>query len=353
MTQTAQTNLFQGFELFERFLPDFARTGIFQTGAQNYVRGSAARPLARIVSRRVETSDTTTFVLAPEGAYPTFKAGQHIDVAVEINGVRTVRQYSLVGSPSESTIAISVKRAGKLSNHLHDHAQIGGIIEISRPRGEFQMPAPDHSAYLFFSVGSGITPVYAMARDLLRNNAWGDIHFFHAAKDEANVIFRDELKRLAAEHENFHLHLFYSGGERLSAATAIVRLQNEIHPPHVPVRICGEGNFVQTLENDLKAMQYSNIASEYYTLPARTATEGEVTFTRACKTVKAEKNLLEVAEAAGLKPKHGCRRGICHECKAHKTSGTVRNILNGKETSGEEDIQICVSEAVGKVEISI
>ena len=76
-------------------------------------------------------------------------------------------------------------------------------------------------------------------------------------------------------------------------------------------------------------------------------------FVRSGIEVKASGNLLETAEAAGLEPKHGCRRGICHECKAHKKTGSVRNILNGQVTQGEENIQLCVSEAIGRVEVEM
>ncbi len=375
METTTQTHLFDTFRYFERLLPDYARTGLFNPAAQSYVRGSAARPMATVLERRIETADTVTFLLKTPENYPAFQPGQHIDVAVEINGVRTVRQYSLTGSTQEKTLSITVKRAtnGKVSNHLHDHIHAGAQVEISVPRGDFVMPATDHGTYLFFSAGSGITPVYAMVRALLEQGAWGDIHFFHAAKNLSSVIFRDELKRLAAEHDNFHPHFFYSEGaekNRLTVASAMVLLQNAIHPPHTPVRLCGAGDFVKGIEAELTALQYSQMQSEYYTLPKWPSADlrsdipvgadqepsglhGTARFLRSRSAVKVETNLLEAAEAAGLKPKHGCRRGICHECKAHKCSGTVKNLLNGKESSGREDIQLCITQPVGEVEIDL
>ena len=42
-------------------------------------------------------------------------------------------------------------------------------------------------------------------------------------------------------------------------------------------------------------------------------------------------SLLEAAEAAGLKPKHGCRAGLCRSCLCKKHSGTARNLLTGTE----------------------
>ncbi len=45
--------------------------------------------------------------------------------------------------------------------------------------------------------------------------------------------------------------------------------------------------------------------------------------------------------------------GICHACTCRKTAGDVRDIRTGEITSGEEDIQICVSVPVGTVTLDI
>lgn len=380
MNTANQTQLFDTFRYFESLLPDFARTGLFNPAAQRYVRGSTARPMATVVERRQETADTVSFVLKTPVNYPDYQPGQHVDVAVEINGVRTVRQYSLTGidgrgSIKDKTISVTVKRAagGKVSNYLHEHIHAGAQIEISNPRGDFAMPTTDCSAYLFFSAGSGITPLYAMACALLARGASGDIYFFHAAKNRHSVIFCEALRGLATEFQNFHPYFFYSEGaetNRLSAASALALLQNTVDSSQTPVRICGAGDFVRSIENDLKEMRYFDIQSEYYTLPKWPSEglrsdisvgadqepswlHGSARFLRAGVETKVATNLLEAAEAAGLKPKHGCRRGICHECKAHKRNGIVKNILTGKESAGSEDIQLCITQPMGEVEIDL
>ncbi len=364
MENSIQTNLFDTFKKFEGVLPKIARTGLFSPGAQRYTQALAGnsvvhyRPVATVAARGQEASDTVSLTLTPPEGYPPFSAGQHIDVAVEIYGVRHVRQYSITSLENSPELQITVKRqpGGMVSNFIYGTVKPGTQIEISAPRGEFIVPSRDHSAYLFFSAGSGITPVYAMVCSLLKNGAWGDIHFFHAAKSADAVIFRDELKRLAAEHENFHPHFFYSesgDNTRLSVASALMALQNAVHSPQTPVRICGPGEFVQSIDADLRSLHYTQIAAEYYTLPQTASGEGVAAFLRSGTDAKAETNLLEAAESAGIKAKHGCRRGICHECKVYKRSGTVKNILTGKETSGEENIQLCITQPVGRVEIEL
>jgi ferredoxin len=80
-----------------------------------------------------------------------------------------------------------------------------------------------------------------------------------------------------------------------------------------------------------------------------------VTFTRSGRrTATTTASLLEQAEELGLRPESGCRMGICFSCTATKTSGTVRNVLTGEESSAPgEDIRICVSRAIGDCHIEI
>ncbi len=52
--------------------------------------------------------------------------------------------------------------------------------------------------------------------------------------------------------------------------------------------------------------------------------------------------------------RHGCRIGICHTCRCHKRSGTVRNVLTGAVSSEpDEDIQLCISIACSDLELGL
>lgn len=370
MNQTAQTSLMDTFKLFESFLPGFARTGLFSPGGLRYtgVAQPMYRPVALVTHRAAETADTISLSLIPPSGYPAFRAGQHIDVAVEIRGVRHVRQYSLTGAPAQSVnggfasepLRITVKRqhAGLVSNYLHDHAFVGTRLEISVPKGDFVIADQEPSGYIFCSAGSGITPVYAMARQLLNAGNKEDIYFYHAARSAESVIFRAELEHLAETHANFYPIFFFSeadGSEkrRLNFETLAPLLGSELSQAKTAIYLCGPGDFVQNLQDGFAAQKFAAVHSEFYTLPQQTAEASVVNFLLSAAELVTTDNLLVAAESAGLKPKHGCRRGICHECKAHKKSGAVKNILTGKVTQGEEDIQLCVSQAVGRVEMDI
>jgi ferredoxin len=69
-------------------------------------------------------------------------------------------------------------------------------------------------------------------------------------------------------------------------------------------------------------------------------------------TVLNGQSLLDGAEAAGLQPRFGCRRGICRTCQCRKRSGTVLNLLTGQESGpGEELIQLCISTPKSAIEL--
>ena len=110
-----------------------------------------------------------------------------------------------------------------------------------------------------------------------------------------------------------------------------------------------------------RGLAESQMHSTFFAPPAPAALDndqlgGEVSFTRSSVNVGSEgdANLLEIAEAAGLKPRYGCRMGICHQCSCRKTSGTVVNRLTGKVSGpGEESVQLCVSVPRGPVQIDV
>src|SRR4051812_32764561 len=102
---------------------------------------SSSELRARVVEIIVETADTRTFVLAPNRHWPGHRAGQYVPVAVEIDGARVKRCYSISSGASlpgrDRRIAITVRRVpgGRVSNHLHDHVKPGDILALGTPAG--------------------------------------------------------------------------------------------------------------------------------------------------------------------------------------------------------------------------
>ena len=81
-------------------------------------------------------------------------------------------------------------------------------------------------------------------------------------------------------------------------------------------------------------------------IPADDEGEVEVQLTRSGKRLRVPRarSLLEGLEAAGLRPKHGCRMGICNTCVCTRQSGATRHLHDGRrETEPDAAVRLCVS----------
>lgn len=80
-----------------------------------------------------------------------------------------------------------------------------------------------------------------------------------------------------------------------------------------------------------------------------------VTFTESGGTVALdeEQTLLDAAESAGLSPRTGCRRGVCHRCVVPLAAGVTRNSRDGTVAVAGDTLRICVSTAMTDVEVAL
>ncbi len=130
-----------------------------------WTRGDAR---ARIVGVRRSTPRSVTLTLAPNRAFTGFRAGQHINLSVEIDGRRRTRPYSPANAEGDATIELTVGRhdGGLVSTYLFEHARPGMVVGLDSVGGDFTLPARPAGRILFVSGGSGITPVMSMLRTL-------------------------------------------------------------------------------------------------------------------------------------------------------------------------------------------
>jgi ferredoxin-NADP reductase len=209
------------------------------------------------------------------------------------------------------------------------------------------------------SAGSGITPVMSMLRDLHARTYAGEIYFLHACRTPEDAIFAGELHAMSAALPGLRLHFHYTaenGRLPLAALSTLV--------PHYAQRqtfLCGPAGFMDAVrakwQDEGLAQQ---LACERFSGPAlRAVAVGAPVEIRAARserlfTAAGDRPLLAEAEAAGLKPKHGCRIGICQSCKCRKQSGTVENLLTGEISSeAGEMIQLCISAARSDLTLDI
>lgn len=306
---------------------------------------------ARVAAVIDETADTRTFVLAPNRHWPGHRAGQHVVVELEIDGVRRQRCFTISSSPAASgrRLAVTVKRVGAFTGWMHERLNVGDVLALGAPGGEFTLPETLPQRMLMLSAGSGITPVMAMLRELEARAYQGDVVFLHSARDTASTIFGAELRRLAARWPRLRLQLHESAlhGRLTPAAVAAAVPDHAARDSF----LCGPAGFMEPLiafwrERGRQAqLRYERFGAPPLTAPDGAAAQVHCARSERLFTAGADTLLVE-AEQAGLKPRYGCRIGICHGCQCRKVSGAVENLLTGEVSSQDgELIQLCVSRA--------
>ena len=316
---------------------------------------------ARVVGVRRNTPRSVTLTLDPNRAFragmPGFRAGQHVNVTVEVDGRRRTRPYSIASAEGDRYLELTIGRhdGGVVSPYLVAHARRGLVVGLDSVGGEFTLPETLTEPVLLVSGGTGITPVMSMLRTLRARRHRGRVVFVHYARSAEEACYRDELALTAAEMPNVTvLH----GYTREPAASDLVGrfgsdhvAATDIQPEHVYV--CGPPALVDAVRE-----QFPNAQSESFVPPVLTpheASGGRIRFSDSEIEVDDDGTpLLSQAEAAGLTPESGCRMGICFSCTRRKNSGAVRNVITGAVSStDEEDVQICVSAPVGDVDIAL
>lgn len=311
---------------------------------------------AKVVDVRRTTPRSVTLTLRPNDAFDRShapRAGQYVNVTVEVDGRRHTRCYSPANAEGSPLLELTVGHhdGGLVSSYLHEHARPGMVVGLAGVGGDFTLPTPRPRRILFVSGGSGITPVMAMLRTLIAEGHTGDVAFVHYARTPEEACYRDEL---AAMPRVRVLHSYTrSGGGDLNGRFGAQHLAAAM-PDADAVFVCGPAALIAAVREHCGNVHAESFVAPTIELPSQ-PTGGRVTFADSgIDVVDDGRPLLEQAESAGLTPQSGCRMGICHTCTRRKTCGVVRNLTTGAvSTDADEDVQICVSVPLGDVDIAL
>ncbi len=81
---------------------------------------------------RRQTPRSVTLTLEPNQVFTGFRAGQHINLTVEIDGRRRTRCYSPASAEGATHIELTIGRhdGGRVSTYLCDHARPGMVVGL-------------------------------------------------------------------------------------------------------------------------------------------------------------------------------------------------------------------------------
>ncbi|QFU21431.1 NO-inducible flavohemoprotein [Shewanella eurypsychrophilus] len=192
---------------------------LYQKNA-NQVGGWLGARQFKVIEKRQESSLVTSFVFAPIDGEPVvdYQAGQYLGIKVELANLeyREMRQYSLSDKSNGKTYRISVKREasrtagdepGTVSNYLHDQVNIGDVLDVFPPAGDFHYVERNEPVVLI-SAGVGVTPMQSMLEMLASKALDKPVFYLHACENLAQHSFNERVQALTNELKLTH-HTWY------------------------------------------------------------------------------------------------------------------------------------------------
>jgi vanillate monooxygenase ferredoxin subunit len=277
----------------------------------------------RIARKTIEAPDIAGFELVdPEGRQlPPFGAGAHIDVHLPAG---MVRQYSLCSVPGETRsyrIAVlreTQSRGGSAAMHALDE---GALLAIGEPRNHFPL-ADAATHHLLLAGGIGITPILAMAEQLVRNDASFELHY--CTRTRTRTAFVDRIQGSAfAALAAFH----FDDGDAAQKLDMSQRLR--ACDPGTHLYVCGPSGFMDWVLTTAGAAGWSDerLHREYFAAaPADAGADGafevQIASTGQVVAVGADQSVVAALAAHGLEIPVSCEQGVCGTCLTRVLSGT-------------------------------
>jgi len=181
--------------------------------------------LEATVAERIRWNDGL-YSLRFQAPLPAFKAGQFVRVALDVDGERVARPYSLVNAPDETPqeIYFNVVPGGALSprlarlepgDTLFVHTSVTGTMTMER--------TPDHRHLWLFATGTALGAFLS----ILKTDAPWDraerVVLCHSVRRGADLAYAETIRRLDERH-----------GDRFDFVPLVTR---EAHPDALRARI--------------------------------------------------------------------------------------------------------------------
>ena len=158
--------------------------------------------IATITKITPETAKVKSFTLSLPG-WIKHRAGQHYDLRLTApDGYRAQRSYSIASAPERTgEIDLTIERVedGEVSTFLHQVVVPGDRVEVRGPIGGYFVwdATTSGGPVLLVAGGSGVVPMMSMLRHRAAVGAKVPVRLLYSSRTYDDVIYREELARLA------------------------------------------------------------------------------------------------------------------------------------------------------------
>ena len=321
----------------------------------------------RHVERLTPKSVALTFEV-PENLSETFRyqAGQYLSLEETIDGELVRRSYSICSAPSEGILQVGIKQVpnGRFSTYTNQKITAGSILSVAKPEGRFVLSTPEENrSYAGIAAGSGITPILAIAKEVLRANNSSTFYLVYANKTIEDEMFKNQIDDLiSAFSDRFIVLRTYSqhpveghafgriGAPTLDLFTEAGGLQAE------QFFLCGPEGMIEMTSAFLQEKGVAKEAILYELFTASTtapskavAPNGSYSLELTCDSVTTElqggegQSILDVALQNKIDVPYSCQGGVCSSCIARVTEGAASMASNQILTDGEVEEGLILS----------
>jgi len=197
-----------------------------------------------------------------------FEPGQWANVALDIEGERARRAYSLASAPGQPPeLYVALVPEGRFTPRLFA-LRVGDLIDIERkPQGFFTLGwVPDSEDLWLVATGTGLAPYVSMLRSEEVWRRFRRIVLVHGVRQRAHLSYRDELLALSAAHGGRLTHVPVVSREpgaadvlpgRVTTALESGQLEAtagvELSPERSHVMLCGNPEMIREMSERLAA----------------------------------------------------------------------------------------------------
>lgn len=329
------------------------------------------------VRKLTKDSVEVTFAVPEElAADYDYLPGQYVALRAQIDGQEVRRSYSICTEPTPGEIRVAIKRdfGGLFSNWANDTLEPGYQIDVMNPQGTFVSKssitslndpnkiAEDAAAaggqqMVAFAAGSGITPIIAIARTVLKASPTSSFDLIYANKSAMDVMFAEEIGDLKDRYPaRFAVHHVLSREQRINPLMS-GRIDDEKlkaildHVIQVDKAdewfLCGPFELVQLCRDTLaeRGVKEDDVRFELFTTGKPEAPAGQQgraveadpsganyaisfnldgTSSSVESPISANETLLNAALRVRADVPFACAGGVCGTCRAKVVSGDVK-----------------------------
>ncbi len=314
-----------------------------------------------IADVRPEASDAVSLAFkVPEElrvAY-SYQPGEYLTLRATIDGEDVRRSYSICSGLDDGELRVVVKPVanGAFSNWVKETLRPGDPLAVMTPNGRFGVPIVPGSTrtLVAFAAGSGITPIMAILKSVLRHEA-GHVFLFYGNRSTASIIFREQLEDLKDRYLSrlsvFHVlsreqqDLSILNGH-LDAPKLQLLMRTMVPLEQVEQAfVCGPQPMIEGLEKALVdlGMPRDRVHVERFTPGEggrpRPVVVAPTVRPKALATVISEgvssefpiaegEAIIDAATRAGISLPFSCKGGMCCTCRAKLLEGRVEMAVN-------------------------